>query len=117
MAWPEWMDAEGPPALSPCSTRTRLATEAYGALTAAMVARQVENTPVSEWKPMDENETAQWRHNFLRVEQYMTTDVVTVREDEPVLLVARTVPPMALMNFLTRANPMPFASTEGSGTD
>jgi CBS domain-containing protein/gamma-glutamylcysteine synthetase len=64
------------------------AGEQLNALTAAMLARQRQGLPVSEWKPAALHEAGGWEPQFLRVEQYMSTDLFTVREDEPVSLVA-----------------------------
>jgi CBS domain-containing protein len=44
---------------------------------------------VHQWKPARLDEAGGWSHNYLHVEQYMGTDLVTVDEDEPVELVAR----------------------------
>ena len=57
-------------------------------LTAAMVTRQRGGTPVAEWTPAGLDEGGQWEHNFVSVEQLMTTDLVTVSPDDPVELVA-----------------------------
>ena len=57
-------------------------------LTAAMVARQRAGTPVAEWTPAALDEGGEWRHNFVTIEQLMTTDLVTVAEDDPVELAA-----------------------------
>jgi CBS domain-containing protein/gamma-glutamyl:cysteine ligase YbdK (ATP-grasp superfamily) len=62
--------------------------ELLSALTAAMVERQKEGLPVSEWKEAEIEEGGGRKGSFLRVEQYMTTDLYTVREDEPIDLVA-----------------------------
>lgn len=62
--------------------------ERLNAVTAAMLSRQREGRPVNEWKAADMDEIGENRNSFLRVEQYMTTDLFTVREDEPVDLVA-----------------------------
>ncbi len=64
------------------------AGERLSALCAATVERQRENTPVHEWEPARLKEAGGWEHAFLRVEQYMTTDLFTVQEDEPLDLVA-----------------------------
>ena len=58
------------------------------ALTAAMVERQKEDKPVADWELARLEEAGGWKHNFLRVEQYMTTDIFTVGEDESLDLVA-----------------------------
>ena len=62
-------------------------SERMGALTAALVARQKEGRPVSEWEPAAIEEAGGWQHNYRRVEQYMTTDIYTVHDDEPLDLV------------------------------
>ena len=62
--------------------------ERLNAITAATVRRQKERTPVSEWEPAQLEEAGGWRHNFLKVEQYMSTDLFTVHEDESLDLVA-----------------------------
>ncbi len=57
------------------------------ALVAAMIARQRSGAPVSEWElaRLDENDSA--RTGFQKVSQYMVTDFVTVRPDDPIELV------------------------------
>jgi CBS domain-containing protein len=59
------------------------------ALTAASVSRLQSGQPVHQWKFARLEEAGGWSHNYLHVEQYMDTDLVTVDEDEPVDLVAR----------------------------
>jgi CBS domain-containing protein/gamma-glutamylcysteine synthetase len=63
-------------------------SERLNAITAATVARQKTNEPVATWPLAELAEAGGWRHNYLRVEQYMETDLVTVHEDELVDLVA-----------------------------
>jgi len=65
------------------------AAERLNALTAAIVARQSDRRPVSEWEPAGLAEGGGWKHNYLKVEQYMTTDLFTVHEDDPVALAAQ----------------------------
>jgi CBS domain-containing protein/gamma-glutamylcysteine synthetase len=62
--------------------------ERMNALTAAVIARQKTGVPVAEWGPADIDEAGGWKHNYYRIEQYMTTDIFTVQEDEPIDLVA-----------------------------
>jgi CBS domain-containing protein len=62
--------------------------ERLNALTLATVARQRAGLPVSQWEPAHRAEGGGWRHNYLKVEQYMTTDLYTVHEDDPVELAA-----------------------------
>lgn len=62
--------------------------EQLAALTAATVRQQATGTPVSEWGPAELHEAGGWKYNYLRVEQYMTTSLTTVNQDELVELVA-----------------------------
>ncbi len=62
--------------------------EKLSALVAATVNRQTEGLPVHEWEIASVEERTSWRENYLRVEQYMTTDLITVNEDELIDLVA-----------------------------
>jgi len=62
--------------------------ERLAALTAATAHRQTEGRPVHEWPLAQLEEAGGWKENYVRVEQYMTTDLVTVNEDELVELVA-----------------------------
>lgn len=62
--------------------------ERLAALTAATVRQQSAGTPVAEWGPADIHEAGGWKYNYLRVEQYMTTALTTVNQDELVELVA-----------------------------
>jgi CBS domain-containing protein/gamma-glutamyl:cysteine ligase YbdK (ATP-grasp superfamily) len=64
------------------------AGQRLNSLTAAMVARQRAGSPVADWTAASLDEGGQWRHNFVTVEQLMTTDLVTVAEDDPVELAA-----------------------------
>lgn len=63
-------------------------SEKLGALTAAAVKRQATGEPVHTWDLARAEERTTWRDNYLRVEQYMTTDLITVTEDELIDLVA-----------------------------
>jgi CBS domain-containing protein len=63
-------------------------TERLGALTGAIAMRQQEGRPVHEWTPAELSEGGGWTHNYLRVEQFMTTDLFTVHADESVQTVA-----------------------------
>jgi CBS domain-containing protein len=62
--------------------------ERMAALVAATVDRQAEGAPVHEWPEARLEEGGGLRPSFLRVEQYMVTDLRTVHEDEPIDLVA-----------------------------
>ncbi len=63
-------------------------SERAHALTAGLFRRQVEGRPVHEWEPAELVEAGGWKNNYLKVEQYMTTDLYTVHADDPVELVA-----------------------------
>ncbi len=56
--------------------------ERMAALTAAMVARARENAPVHDWPPADLGEAGGWARHYARLAQVMTTDLVTVNQDE-----------------------------------
>jgi CBS domain-containing protein/gamma-glutamylcysteine synthetase len=62
--------------------------ERLNALTMATVARQRAGLPVSQWEPASRAEGGGWKHNYVKVEQFMTTDLYTVHEDDPVELAA-----------------------------
>ncbi len=62
--------------------------ERMAALTAAVAHRQQKRLPVHEWEPARLGEGGGWRYHYRRVEQYMTTDLFTVKEDEIVDLAA-----------------------------
>ncbi len=64
------------------------AGERLNAVTAGMVERQLTGQPVSEWEPAKFEESGGWKRNFMRVEQYMSTDLFTVHEDESLDMVA-----------------------------
>lgn len=63
-------------------------SERLAAVTAATVRLQKIGRPVHEWDDADIHEAGGWRQNYLRVEQYMTTSLFTVHEDELVGMVA-----------------------------
>ncbi|MFG0331195.1 MAG: CBS domain-containing protein [Phycisphaerales bacterium] len=58
------------------------------AIMGSMLRQQHAGRPVSEWSLADATDAGGWERNYLRVSQYMTTDVFTVTEDEVVDLVA-----------------------------
>jgi CBS domain-containing protein len=62
--------------------------ERLNAVVAGTVERQRKGRPVSEWELAKLEESGGWKHNFLKIEQFMTTDLFTVNEDEPLDLVA-----------------------------
>ncbi|RDV40050.1 CBS domain-containing protein [Bradymonadaceae bacterium TMQ3] len=64
------------------------AGEKLSALTAATVRRQEANEPVHTWPLASVKERTTWRDNYLKVSQYMTTDLITVNDGELIDLVA-----------------------------
>lgn len=64
------------------------AGQRFNALTSATVARQNTDAPVSEWELAKLHELGIQRHHYLKVDQYMQTDVVTVHPEDGVDLVA-----------------------------
>ena len=62
--------------------------ERLAALTAAAVRQQKAGLPVVQWEPAELNEAGGWKYNYMRVEQYMTTSLTTVNQDELVEMVA-----------------------------
>lgn len=65
----------------------RAMSEKLSALTAATITRQRTEAPVHTWSLVDATEGATWKDNFLRVEQFMSTDIITVNQDELIDLV------------------------------
>jgi len=63
--------------------------EMLAAITSAMVSREIEGIPVHRWDLARLEEGGGWQRNYVRVEQCMDTDLVTVNEHEPVDLVAQ----------------------------
>jgi len=66
-----------------CTRAERLAT-----LTAEMAVCQRSGAPVHEWPLATLDRGVDWRQNYIRIGQYMTTDLLTVRENDPLDLVA-----------------------------
>ncbi|MFQ5746353.1 MAG: glutamate-cysteine ligase family protein [Gemmatimonadota bacterium] len=62
--------------------------ERLGAVTAATVARQATGEPAHTWALAEHAEAGCWKPAYVTVGQYMTTDLLTVNEDEPIDLVA-----------------------------
>jgi len=62
--------------------------ERLASLTAATINRQRSGVPVHEWALAELNEGGTWKHHYLRVGQYMKTDLFTVQEDELIDLAA-----------------------------
>jgi CBS domain-containing protein len=62
--------------------------ERLTALVAATIARQKTDRVVSEWERARLDEVTGEKRSYYKVAQYMTTDIFTVRPDDPVELVA-----------------------------
>jgi CBS domain-containing protein len=62
--------------------------ERLAAVTAATERLQRGGRPVHEWPLAELHEAGGWKQNYLQVEQYMTTHLFTVHEDELVEMVA-----------------------------
>ena len=58
------------------------------ALTASLVRQQKEGNPVSTWNLASLKDAGGWKEHYMRVEQFMSTDLFTVQEHEPIDLVA-----------------------------
>lgn len=58
------------------------------ALVAATIDRQKAGRPVAEWEPARLDEAGSPKHTYQRVEQFMTSDLITVEADDAVDLVA-----------------------------
>jgi len=67
------------------------AAERSGALVSAMLSRQKTGKPVHEWTLASLEEAREWKSFNHRVEQYMTTELFTVHEDEVIDLVANVM--------------------------
>ncbi len=68
--------------------KTGTRAERLAALTAATARRQEEGTPVARWERAELGDAGGWRHHYMRVDQYMTTALTTVNQDELIELVA-----------------------------
>ncbi|MFQ5411967.1 MAG: glutamate-cysteine ligase family protein, partial [Phycisphaerae bacterium] len=66
-------------------------TERLTSITAAIARNQREDLPVHEWPLVGLDSGADWGKNYQRIEQYMTTDLFTVNEDEVIDLVANVM--------------------------
>lgn len=56
--------------------------EAVLALTEGIYQRQKHGQPVHQWSELNISESGSWQQKFRRVEQIMTTDILTVRPDD-----------------------------------
>jgi CBS domain-containing protein len=66
-------------------------TERMGALVSASLKRQKEGIPVHEWELADVGEAREWKNFNHCVEQYMTTELFTVHQNEVIDLVANVM--------------------------
>jgi len=62
--------------------------ERLKALTAATVARQRTGKPIAEWELARMDEAGESRKNYMTVDQYMSTDIISVQADDSMDLVA-----------------------------
>ncbi len=60
----------------------------YQMLTAAMLQHQAQEIPAHAWPIIKTTQNANWRQSYQSVGQFMTTDLFTVRPDDPVGLAA-----------------------------
>jgi CBS domain-containing protein len=67
---------------------SRVTSQRLAALTAATASRQYEGKPVHTWPLARLREAGEWKPNYMRVEQFMRTELFTVSKDETVGLVA-----------------------------
>lgn len=59
-------------------------SEALAALTAATIKKQESNEPVHEWTPAQLEDRGAWRDSHMRVGQFMSRDLFTLKQDESV---------------------------------
>lgn len=64
------------------NTGTR--AEVLSHITASTLRNQRDNIPVHEWEDIDDINHESWRDNHLRVSQYMSRDLITLEQDEPI---------------------------------
>jgi len=63
--------------------------KALVAVTAGILSRQEQNIPVHEWTPAHISEAGSWENRFGKVGQVMSTDLFTVRPDDPIEFVIK----------------------------
>ncbi|MEZ4359257.1 MAG: CBS domain-containing protein [Kofleriaceae bacterium] len=105
------------------------AGERSNALVAAMIQRQLSGRPVADWERARLVEAEVAQNNYLRVDQYMTTDLFTVQEDDPVEIVANLMswekirhvpvegPQHQLLGLVTYRSLLRFLTGGGSASD
>ena len=59
-------------------------SERLSAITGAARRQQGAGVPVARWEPPTLSDSGGWKHHYLRVEQFMTRDILTVHPDESV---------------------------------
>ncbi len=59
-------------------------SERMSAITGAMLRQQRRGEPVARWEPPAPEDAGSWKHHYMRVEQFMTTELSTVHPDESV---------------------------------
>ena len=78
--------------------------ERLAALTSATVRQQKAQLPVAEWEAAQLHEAGGWKHNYVRVEQYMSTALTTVNQDELVEMVAYLMHVRGIRHLLIEDN-------------
>lgn len=63
-------------------------SEALAALTAATIRNQETNTPVHQWELVQVKDRTAWRDSHVRIGQFMSRDLITLKQDESVELAA-----------------------------
>ncbi len=59
-------------------------SELMSAITGSALKQQREGIPVARWQPPTPDDAGSWKHHYMRVEQFMTTELNTVHPDESV---------------------------------
>ena len=76
-----------PPPSTQVMKTARTASERLGALSRGLVSRQANEEPVSRREPTGISKAGGWQQHYVRVEQYMTTNLYTVHREDTVDLV------------------------------
>ena len=67
------------------SLRTQASlSERLSAITGSARRQQGAGVPVARWEPPTLSDSGGWKHHYLRVDQFMTRDILTVHPDESV---------------------------------
>ncbi len=59
-------------------------SERMSAITGAALRQQRRGVPVARWEPPVADDAGSWKHHYMRVEQFMTTELSTAHPDESV---------------------------------